>query len=108
LLNQPLVGMVLAGRPHGFAQLSLAARQSALRKMSVSSVAQMRQGFQVVKRLATFIFYAAPLEDGLNPNSPALAYTPPPPPPPPEAAAKRSRNLPTAAASTLHGAAAAE
>src|SRR5215813_5725356 len=68
LLNQPLVGMVLAGRPHGFAQLSLAARQSALRKMSTSSVGQMRQGFQAVKRLAAFIFYAAPLGDGLNPN----------------------------------------
>ena len=81
-LNSPLAGMVLAGRPQGFSQLSLAARGSALRKMSTSSRADLRQGFQAVKRLALFLFYAAPTtEDGRNPNWPALGYERPPLPP---------------------------
>jgi choline dehydrogenase-like flavoprotein len=94
-LNQPLVGMLLAGRPHGFAQMSLAARQNALRRMSISSIGggQLRQGFQAVKRLAGFIFYSAPNADGLNPNWPAIGYTRPPQPPSPEAAPKRIRPL---------------
>ena len=50
-LNSPLAGMVLAGRPQGFAQLSLAARETALRKMSTSSRSDLRQGFQAVNRL---------------------------------------------------------
>src|SRR5262249_8824779 len=86
LLNQPLVGMMLGGRLQGFAQLPLAARQSVLRKMSTSTVGQLRQGFQAVKRLAAFIFYAAPVVDGMNPNWAALGYTLSPPPPTPEAA----------------------
>ena len=94
LLNQPLAGMVLAGRPQGFAQMSLPARQTALRKMSVSSLGQLRQGFQVVKRLAGFIFYSVPGSEGINPNWSAIGYTPAPPPPTPDAAPKRLRPLP--------------
>src|SRR5215831_10228788 len=45
-LSSPLAGMVLAGRPQGFAQLSLVARETALRKMSISSRSDLRQGFQ--------------------------------------------------------------
>ncbi len=93
-LNNPLVGMVLAGRPQGFAQMSLAARETALRKMSTHSRGDLRQGFQAVKRLALFLFYAAPGEDGLNPNWPALGYERPPFPPTPEAAPKRIHPLP--------------
>ena len=94
LLNSPLAGMVLGGRPQGLAHMPPAAREAALRKMSTSSVARLRQGFEVLKRLATFIFYSAPVEDAANPNWPALGYTPAPPPPPPEAAPKRIRTLP--------------
>jgi choline dehydrogenase-like flavoprotein len=83
-LNSPLAGMVLAGRPQGFAQLSLAARETALRKMSTSSRSDLRQGFQAVKRLSLFLFYAAPGEDGQNPNWPAIGYQRPPLPPSPE------------------------
>src|SRR5258708_18865778 len=93
-LNSPLIGMLLAGKPQGFAHMSLAARQTALHRMSVSSLAQMRQGFQAVKRLAGFIFYSAPVVEGVNPNWPALGYTPAPPPPSPEEPPKRIRPLP--------------
>ncbi|HKT37125.1 MAG TPA: GMC family oxidoreductase [Ktedonobacterales bacterium] len=94
LLNHSLVGMLLAGRPQGFAQMSLAARQVALRKMSTSSIADMRQGFEAVKRLAAFLFYAYPDESGTNANWSAIGYTPAPPPPSAETAPKRIRTLP--------------
>ncbi len=87
-LNSPLAGMVLAGRPQGFAGLSLPARETALRKMSTSSLPDLRQGFQAVKRLALFLFYAAPSLDGRNPNWAALEYERPPLPPPADAEPK--------------------
>jgi choline dehydrogenase-like flavoprotein len=61
--------------------------------MSVSPVATLRQGFSALKRLAAFIFYSVPGGDGLNPNWPALGYTPAPPPPSAEEAPKRIRPL---------------
>ncbi|HET9111312.1 MAG TPA: GMC family oxidoreductase [Ktedonobacterales bacterium] len=94
LLGSPTGGLLLAGRATGLAGLPLPARAAALQRMSVSSVAMLRQGFSALKRLATFIFYAAPGADGLNPNWPALGYTPAPPPPSPEAAPKRIGLLP--------------
>ena len=100
-LANPLAMMVLAGRPHGFAQLPLRAQEATLRKMSVHSLPKLRQGFQAIKRLATFIFYSAPAASGDNPNWPALDYTPPPPPPSPEAAPKRIRPLPVTGDLTL-------
>ena len=68
-------------------------REVALQRMSNSSLAKLRQGFQAVKRLAVFIFYGAPTAERSNPNWPALNYTPAPPPPLPEAAPKRIRTL---------------
>ena len=92
-LNSPLAGMVLAGRPQGFAQLTLAARETALRKMSTSSLGDLRQGFQAVKRLALFLFYAAPSVDGQNPNWPALGYVRPPLPPSPDGCAQADPSI---------------
>jgi choline dehydrogenase-like flavoprotein len=94
LLHSPLAGMALAGRPQGLAQMPLPAREAALRKMSTYPVARLRQGFQALKRVSTFLFYATPDASGQNPNWPALGYTPAPPPPTPEAAPKRIRTLP--------------
>ena len=68
-------------------------REVALQRMSNSSLAKLRQGFQAVKRLAVFIFYGAPTTERGNPNWPALNYTPAPPPPLPEVAPKRIRTL---------------
>lgn len=95
LLGSATGGMLLAGRPTGLANLPLARREVALRHMSVSPIASLRQGFSAIKRLAAFIFYAAPAADGYNPNWPALDYTPPPPAPSAEAAPKRIATLPT-------------
>ena len=100
-LANPLAMMVLAGRPHSFAQLPPRAQEATLRKMSVHSLAKLRQGFQAIKRLTTFIFYSAPDASGNNPNWPALDYTPPAPPPTPEAAPKRIRVEPVRGDLTL-------
>ncbi|HEY7849593.1 MAG TPA: GMC family oxidoreductase N-terminal domain-containing protein, partial [Ktedonobacterales bacterium] len=96
LLGSAAGGLLLAGRATGLAGLPLAAREAALRRMSLSPLAMLRQGFSALKRLATFIFYAAPGENGLNPNWPALGYIPAPPAPAAEAAPKRIALLPLA------------
>jgi choline dehydrogenase-like flavoprotein len=95
LFNSPLFGLLLDGRPRRFTRLDAAAREEALRKMAVAGMGQLRQGFEAIKRLATFAFYSAPaLDGGDNPNWPALGFTPPPAPPTPEQAPKRIRTLP--------------
>lgn len=94
LLQSPVAGALLMGRPHSFAQAPVAAREAALRKMSVSSVPTLRQGFQAVKRLAAFIFYSAPVADGVNPNWSAIGYTPATPPASAQMTPKRIHPLP--------------
>ncbi len=93
LLGSPAGGLLVVGRPRGLADLSLTERQRALRRMSLSALPMLRQSFSALKRLAHFIFYSVPQEDGRNPNWPAIGYTPAPPPPSPEAAPKRIRTL---------------
>jgi len=101
LLQSPIAGALLMGRPQSFAQAPLAAREAALRRMSVSSVPTLRQGFQAVKRLAAFIFYSAPVADGVNPNWSAIGYTPATPPASDQAPPKRIHPLPVTADLTL-------
>ncbi|HUY80030.1 MAG TPA: GMC family oxidoreductase N-terminal domain-containing protein [Ktedonobacterales bacterium] len=94
LLQSPIAGALLMGRPQSFAQAPLAARESALRKMSVSSVPTLRQSFQAVKRLAAFIWYSTPVADGANPNWSAIGYTPATPPVSAQTTPKRIHPLP--------------
>lgn len=83
LLGSPLGGIALLGRPRGFLEMTAAERERALQAMARSNTGKLRQGFQGLKRLTHFIFYAAPAPGGGdNPNWPALGFTPPPPPPP--------------------------
>jgi choline dehydrogenase-like flavoprotein len=93
LLGGPLGGLLLAGVPRGFDRLTPAQRAKALSAMGAHRLPKLRQGFQVLKRLALFIFYSAPDASGANPNWPALGFTPPGPPPTPEAAPRRIRPL---------------
>ncbi|HEX6798997.1 MAG TPA: GMC family oxidoreductase N-terminal domain-containing protein [Ktedonobacterales bacterium] len=102
VFDKPLFGALLDGRPRRFTRLDAAGREAALRTMAVARVSALRQGFEVVKRLATFAFYSAPDPDGGdNPNWPALGYRPPPAPPTPEEAPKRIKTVPVAADLTL-------
>ena len=93
LLNGPAFGLLTISRPRSFMKMAPEQREEALQRMSNSSLAKLRQGFQAVKRLAAFIFYGAPTAERSNPNWLALNYTPAPPPPSPEAAPKRIRPL---------------
>jgi choline dehydrogenase-like flavoprotein len=79
-MGSPLFGLLLAGRPSGFAQLTPRLRERALQRMAESPLPMLRQAFQALKRPATFIFYSAPV-GGVNPNWAAIGYqasTPPP------------------------------
>lgn len=60
LLESGAVGLLLAGRPGRFSALSTADREARLRTWSTSPIPTLRQAFQGLKRLAAFLYYAAP------------------------------------------------
>jgi choline dehydrogenase-like flavoprotein len=101
LLGSSAGGLLVAGSAKGLADLPLTTRERALRRMSLSALPMLRQGFSALKRLAHFIFYSAPRDNGLNLNWPAIGYTPAPPPPSPEEAPKRIGVIPVEADLTL-------
>jgi choline dehydrogenase-like flavoprotein len=79
LLGSPGFGLLMAGRPLGFAQMAPQLRETVLRRMSTSALPFNRQAFQALKRSALFIFYAAssmPAMAGQNPSWAAIGYTP--------------------------------
>jgi choline dehydrogenase-like flavoprotein len=79
LLGSHGFGLMMAGRPLGFAQLEAPLRERVLQKMAGSPLPFMRQAFQALKRPVLFIFYAAPAlstTNGENPNWAAIGYTP--------------------------------
>jgi choline dehydrogenase-like flavoprotein len=80
LLGSPLFGLIAAGQPNGFADLSPQQRERALQRMSTSPIPVLRQAFQALKRPATFLFYSAPAGGDTNPNWPAIGYEPTRPP----------------------------
>jgi choline dehydrogenase-like flavoprotein len=100
-LGSPLGGILTVGRPRSLTRMPLEARQAALYRLSTSRTARLRQGFQAVKRLAEATFYSLTGDDGLNPNWPAIGYTPAPPPPAPELAPKRIKPLDITSDQTL-------
>ena len=81
LLQQPVSGLLLAGRPGAFIDLPQAQREKYLLAMANSTLPQLRQGYQAFKRLAGFLYFAVPDPEGHNPNWEVLDYTPPEPPP---------------------------
>jgi len=81
-MASPVGGLLLIANPKPFIMLMQEQREKYLLAMANSPVAQLRQGYQALKRLATFIFYAAPNPHGINPNWGVLDYDAPTPPPP--------------------------
>ncbi len=77
LMASPASGLMLAGVPKPFTALAPPLREKYLLAMANSPVAQLRQGYQAMKRLAGFIFFAVPAADGRNPNWEALDYAVP-------------------------------
>src|SRR5713101_1703797 len=81
LLSNAAAGMMLAGSPRPFKTLPQEKREKYLTAMANSPLGQLRQGYQAIKRLATFINFSVPNPEGVNPNWEALDYTAPAPPP---------------------------
>src|SRR5947199_5061792 len=81
LLSSPAAGLMLAGIPRPFKALSQEKREKYLIAMANSPMGQLRQGYQSIKRLSGFVFFAAPDTTGVNPNWKALDYQAPAPPP---------------------------
>jgi choline dehydrogenase-like flavoprotein len=81
LLSSPAAGLLLAGNPRPFKALPQEKREKYLIAMANSPIGQLRQGYQSIKRLAGFDFFAAPDATGVNPNWAAIDYTAPAPPP---------------------------
>ena len=81
LMASPLGGLLLTATPKAFINLQPDQREKYLLAMANSSTDQLRQGYQALKRLATFIFYSVPNPQGTNPNWEVLDYQTPTPPP---------------------------
>ena len=77
-LDQPVTMLLLVQQPKSFAKLDAAKRERALLAMANSPVPQLRTGFQVLKRLATFLFYSMTPDVLTNPTWPHIGYEPSP------------------------------
>ncbi len=78
-LENPGLNLLLAGTPQRFSAMTPQARERYLLGWAHSRLGVKRRGFHAVKRLVVFLAYAKVLEDGLNPNWPAIGYAAPDP-----------------------------
>src|SRR6476646_5608250 len=74
-LDSVLGGLVIR-RFAGVTKMSLDERGKLLRALSVHRNAQLRQGFQALKRLSSFLYYSVVDQQGRNPIWPAIGYAP--------------------------------
>jgi hypothetical protein len=81
LLSNTAAGLMLVGTPRPFKALPREKREKYLTAMANSPIGQLRQGYQSIKRLSGFVFFAAPDATEVNPNWEALDYQAPTPPP---------------------------
>src|SRR5437588_9840425 len=77
-LDHPLFVLGIAGKAKSFRSLRAEEREKVLLTMATSSGPLARKGFQAVKRLTSFLFYALMHEPRPNPPSPRTGYHPPP------------------------------
>lgn len=73
IFEHRLANLLLAGRCARFSELPDGARESYLLSWAHSGFGQRRMGFQVLKRLACFLFYSV-CDGGSNPVWPAIGY----------------------------------
>ena len=71
-------GALLSGSLKGFHQRDAAGREALLRAWAASPVADLRKGFQVLKRLAGFFFLSVLDASGRNANWESIGYPGPP------------------------------
>ena len=79
LLDSRVFMLATTGVPRSVLSLDAEALEKALLSLSTSVIPQVRSGFQALKRLATFLFYAVLDSRGRNPAWSPLSYDVPPP-----------------------------
>ena len=79
-LDSPLGGLVI-GKFVGVTKMKAEERERLLRALSVHRFARLRQGFQALKRLSSFLYYSVVDTRGQNPIWPAIGYAPSSQPP---------------------------
>ena len=73
LAGKPAPALV-ARQPRGITRMTPAQRERAMHALARSPVPQIRSGYQAVKRLCTFLFYAVTPDGTSNPAWPTLGY----------------------------------
>jgi choline dehydrogenase-like flavoprotein len=92
LLTKPLVGLTWWGPLRPFGALTPTQRERLLQSWAGSRLPPLRQGFQALRKLCTFLYYGdSPADGSLNPAWAALGYPGPalPPASDPPAATER-------------------
>jgi len=79
LLDSALFMLLVAGKATGITRLNPRDREAALQRLSNSRLPVVRTGFQALKRLATFLFYAVTPDGVANPAWRAIDYQVAPP-----------------------------
>jgi len=79
LLNAPLFMLLAAGHASGLSNMQASSREAALLALANSGLPPVRTGFQALKRLATFLFYAVTDAGGTNPSWSSIGYALPVP-----------------------------
>jgi choline dehydrogenase-like flavoprotein len=75
LLDKPLAGLTWWGPLRPFRALAPAQRERLLQSWAASRLAPLRQGFQALRKLCTFLYYAdSPADGAPNPAWAALGY----------------------------------
>lgn len=78
LIDSTLVMLLLTGIPRGMSKLSGAERERALLRLAKHPLAQIRSGYQALKRLSTFLAYSLMPDGRANPAWKAIGYAEPP------------------------------
>ena len=79
-LENPLLNLVLSGRPVRFSRLAPDRRRAYLLAWSGSRLAVKRKAFHAVKRLSAGLYFGGPFPDGSHPLWSRIHYAPPPSP----------------------------
>ncbi len=80
LLEQPLANFVTAGRLAGLTAMTIPERERLMLRWAHSPLALKRSGFQALRKLLSFLAYAAPDADGQNSLLTAIGYATDDPP----------------------------
>jgi choline dehydrogenase-like flavoprotein len=85
LLDNGFAALCISGVPSGVTAMTADQRARLLTAMSVSSIPQLRSGFQALKRMSSFLFYSVRPDDDTSPVLDALGYVSSPRPSAPAA-----------------------